>query len=202
MEHLIITIGRQYGSGGHAIGKETARILNIPFYDRELIELSSEKSGIEAGTLSLHDERTNPASLFKTKSGGAGRHGAPIGETLFQTQCQVIRELAQKSSCVIIGRCADYVLRDDPGLFSVFICAPVQQRIARIMERNRMSQEDAAQAVERVSRQRQTYYNHHTGKIWGDPGSYRLVMDSSLLGIQGTAASLSQQALEFQRLLS
>ncbi len=199
METVIVTIGRQYGSGGHAIGARLGELLGIPCYDRELIQLSSEKSGIEAGTLALHDERTSSASLFKIPEKGnrITDQGTPIVDTLFLAQSQVIRELAQKGSCVIIGRCADYVLQDQAELFSVFVSAPVEARVARIAERNHMSESDAEMAVRKVDKQRRTYYEFYTDKEWGAAESYKLTVDSSQFGIEGTARMLEEIVRQF-----
>ena len=195
MKKVIITVGRQYGSGGRAIGEMLAERLGIPFYDKKLIEMASEKSGVDQGILAIHNERAVQATLMKVK-GGTGLKGKPVGEMLYQTQAQIIRELADQGSCVIIGRCADYVLKDREELFSVFITAPVSKRIERIMERNRMSREDAVQAVEKVDRQRADYYLHYTGKTWGAPESYGLTLDSSQRGMEGTAEYLRELILE------
>ena len=197
MKKVLMTIGRQYGSGGHEIGERVSKILRIPFFDRELIELASEKSGIEQGLLAIHDERTTPAVLLKTKSGGGTSGGEFIGEVLFAAQSRIILEEAQKGSCVIIGRCANYVLRDYPELISVYVTAPLELRIQRIMERNRMSREDAQTAVEKVDRQRQTYYEHYTGRQWGGGKDYRLTIDSSRLGVETTAERLAQLVQRF-----
>ncbi len=197
MKKMIITVGRQYGSGGRAIGEMLAEHLGIPFYDRNLIEMAAEKSGVDQGILAIHNERAVQATLMKVK-GSAGLKGRPVGELLYQTQSQIIRELADQGSCVIIGRCADYILKDRKELFSVFITAPVPKRIERIMERNRMSREDAAEAVEKVDRQRADYYLHYTGKTWGAPESYGLTVDSSLRGVEGTAEYLQKLVLDFQ----
>lgn len=199
METVIVTIGRQYGSGGHAIGARLGELLGIPCYDRELIQLSSEKSGIEAGTLALHDERTSSASLFKIPEKGnrITDQGTPIVDTLFLAQSQVIRELAQKGSCVKIGRCADYVLQDQAELFSVFVSAPVETRVARIAERNHMSESDAEMAVRKVDKQRRTYYEFYTDKEWGAAESYKLTVDSSQFGIEGTARMLEEIVRQF-----
>lgn len=199
MGTVIVTIGRQYGSGGHAIGARLGELLGIPCYDRELIQLSSEKSGIEAGTLALHDERTSSASLFKIPEKGnrITDQGTPIVDTLFLAQSQVIRELAQKGSCVIIGRCADYVLQDQAELFSVFVSAPVEARVARIAERNHMSESDAEMAVRKVDKQRRTYYEFYTDKEWGAAESYKLTVDSSQFGIEGTARMLEEIVRQF-----
>lgn len=196
MEKIFITIGRQYGSGGHEIGERLAGILGIPFYDRELIELASEKSGIERGLLAIHDERPTPAALLKMKGGAGTMDGQPIGELLFKAQSGIILEAAQKGSCVLIGRCANYVLREQPELFSVYVTAPLEQRILRIMERNRMSREDAEAAVKKVDQQRKSYYNHHTGGHWGEASDYQLFMDSSRLGVEKTAEKLAELARE------
>ena len=196
MGKILITIGRQYGSGGHEIGERMAKILGLPFYDRELIELASKKSGIDRGLLAIHDERPTPAALLKTKGGAGTLDGKPIGELLFQAQSGIIIDAAGKGSCVVIGRCANYVLREEPELFSIYVTAPLEQRIQRIMERNRMSREDAAAAVEKVDRQRSDYYNHHTGRNWGEGCEYELTIDSSVLGVAETAQRLAQMAQE------
>lgn len=199
MEKVFVTIGRQYGSGGHAIGEQLGKLLGIPCYDRELIQLSSEKSGIEAGTLALHDERTSSASLFKIPEKGnrITEHGTPIVDTLFLAQSQVIRELAEKGSCIIIGRCADYVLQDREECFSAFVTAPTEARIARIAERNHMSRNDAEMAVRKVDKQRRTYYEFYTDKEWGAAESYKLTVDSSQFGIEGTARMLEEIVRQF-----
>ena len=193
MNKIIVTIGRQFGSGGHNVGKFLAQSLQIPYYDRNLIEMASEKSGIEVGLLSYYDERTSASSLMKAKSGEAAARGIPVGETLFQVQSQLILEIARAGSCVIVGRCADYILRDFPELFSIFITAPVPDRLARVMDRNHMPEEDAAAALKKVDHQRAVYYNFYTGKKWGDPKSYHLTVDSSILGIEGTARLLEDK---------
>lgn len=190
MKKVLVTIGRQYGSGGHEIGERMAGILEMPFYDRELIELASEKSGIERGILAIYDERTTKAAILKMKSGSMGAGGEPVGDVLFQAQSEIIREAAEKGSCIVIGRCANYVLRERPELFSIYVTAPMEQRIQRIMERNRMCREDARAAVEKVDQQRKTYYEHHTGRLWGGEKEYDLTIDSSVLGIEKTVQKL------------
>ena len=193
MNKIIVTIGRQCGSGGHNVGKALAHSLQIPYYDRNLIEMASQKSGIEVGLLSYYDERTSPSSLMKAKGGEAAAKGVSVGESLFQVQSQLILDIARAGSCVIVGRCADYILRDFPELFSVFITAPVPERLARVMDRNHMPEEDAAAALKKVDRQRAVYYNFYTGKQWGAPESYHLTVDSSILGIEGTARLLEDK---------
>ena len=193
MNKIIVTIGRQFGSGGHNVGKALAHSLQIPYYDRNLIEMASQKSGIEVGLLSYYDERTSPSTLMKAKGGEDAAKGVSVGESLFQVQSQLILDIARAGSCVIVGRCADYILRDFPELFSVFITAPVPERLARVMDRNHMPEEDAAAALEKVDRQRAVYYNFYTGKQWGAPESYHLTVDSSILGIEGTARLLEDK---------
>ncbi len=193
MNKIIVTIGRQFGSGGHNVGKALAHSLQIPYYDRNLIEMASQKSGIEVGLLSYYDERTSPSSLMKAKGGEAAAKEVSVGESLFQVQSQLILDIARAGSCVIVGRCADYILRDFPELFSVFITAPVPERLARVMDRNHMPEEDAAAALKKVDRQRAVYYNFYTGKQWGAPESYHLTVDSSILGIEGTARLLEDK---------
>lgn len=194
MGHIIIAMGRRYGSGGREIGKLLAKRLEIPFYDRELVEMAARKSGIDQGVLEILNERASQATLLKTKSAAGGRQ---IGELLYQTQSQIIRELAEEGSCVIIGRCANYVLRGREDLFTAFVTAPEEKRIERIMERNRMCREDAARAVEKVDRQRREYYEYYTKGHWGGPEDYDLIVDSSILGPEGTAELLEEKARAF-----
>lgn len=184
----IINIGRQFGSGGKLVAVEVGRKLGIHVYDNELITKAAEESGFSKEFFARSDERR---SIFSLSSFfGSGRFGSPrnyVGDNeLFRIQSDVIRKIASKESAVFVGRCANYILRDLTCL-DVFIAAPLDDRAARVAERQTISLEAARELVEKQDRVRQTYYNFFTFGHWGAASDYDLCLNSSLLGIAGTA---------------
>lgn len=191
MQKTLITIGRQFGSGGGYVAKAVARMLDIPFYDNELISKAAEESGFSRELFRERDER---ASLFSMSTFfESWRFGQPQNymndNTLFSIQSKVIREIADKGPAVIIGRCADYILRDLETL-DVFVTAPLEFRIRRVMEREKMERQEAENLIRRKDRTRETYYNYFTFGSWGTAANYDLCIDSSILDIEGTAAAI------------
>ena len=196
MEHLIITIGRQLGSGGRHIGKQLAEQLNLSFYDKELINLASQESGLSKELFEQADEKKQN-NLFGTWFGLRSSlmvgdyqiNSSLCNESLFQIQSDVIRRLAEQQSCVFVGRCADYILRDNPRCFNIFISADPDDRIRRVSEMMQVSQEGAKEISEKskelirqTDKKRAEYYNYYTNKEWGAAKSYHLCINSSLLG--------------------
>ena len=195
-ENMIITIGRQFGSGGHQVGRKLAKELGLKIYDKELLKLVAEESGICEKVLENYDEKPTSSLLYSIVMDvypSMNYVGTTLNQQIYQAQYDAIRRLDERESCVIVGRGADYILRDFPELFSVFITAPVPERLARVMDRNHIPEEDAAAALKKVDRQRAVYYNFYTGKQWGAPESYHLTVDSSILGIEGTARLLEDK---------
>ncbi|MDR1371250.1 MAG: cytidylate kinase-like family protein [Dysgonamonadaceae bacterium] len=191
-EKYVINIGRQLGSGGRIIGKKLAESLGISFYDKELIGITAKESGLGKEFFEKADEKTK-FGFFGTLLGlvsGVGGEGYTDNylqnETLFKIQSDVIRELAEKNSCVFVGRCADYILRNHPRCVNIFVCADPGDRIERIVEYEKISPDKARSMVERVDKQRTNYYNYYTGKEWGVAASYHLCINTSLLGIEKT----------------
>jgi cytidylate kinase len=189
--HTLITIGRQFGSGGGCVAQAVSRILGIPFYDNELISKAAEESGFSRDLFRERDER---ASLFSMSTFfESWRFGQPQNymndNTLFSIQSKVIRDVAERGDAIIIGRCADYILRDLPTL-DVFVTAPIDYRIRRVMEREKMERDEAETLIRRKDRTRETYYNYFTFGSWGAADSYDLCIDSSILGIEGTAEAI------------
>ena len=186
--HTIINVGRSFGSGGGYVGQAIGRILGIPVYDNELISKVAEESGYSKSLFAGEEKR----SLFSVSSFFAsGRlsyldSGYVNDNVMFNIQSEVIRSIAQKGDAVIIGRCADYILRDLKCL-DVFVCAPMEFRIKRLMENDGLSAEDAESLIRRKDRTRETYYNYYTFGSWGQASNYDLCVDSSILGIEGTA---------------
>ena len=185
----MITIGRQYGSGGREIGRMVADVLGIKYYDKELLTEAAKSSGVCQEMFEAVDERT--PSFFSNlwsfnlgfNSGAYLLGNTPLSDDrIYTAQCAVMRELAEKSSCVIVGRSADYVLRNNPRLVSVFIHASLEARVKRIMGRGDCETEDAARSLAaKKDKLRSSYYNFYTDKTWGDAASYDLSIDSSKL---------------------
>lgn len=185
----IITIGRSFGSGGGFIGQAVGKKLGIPFYDNELISKVAEESGYSKSLFADGEERRSlfsMSSFFSTSRLGVIDSGYVNDNVMFKIQSEVIRSIAQKGDAVIIGRCADYILRDYKCL-NVFVCAPEEYRIQRLMREEGLSEDEAEKLMRRKDRTRQTYYNYYTFGDWGQAANYNLCVDSSVLGIDGTA---------------
>jgi len=185
-----ITIGRQFGSCGKSIGQRLAEELGIAFYDKELITLASRESGLCPEFFEKADERNSRNLLHTFAMGfpfGSFQYSDVLSnDRLFQIQSDVIRKLAEEHSCVLVGRCADYILRDKTNCFNVFIHAPLANRIRTVQERDGISEQAARELVLKMDKTRPSYYNYYTDKTWGMASSYHLSVDSSLLGIEGT----------------
>lgn len=201
-ENLAINIGRQFGSGGRLIGEKLAKELQFSFYDKELINIASKKSGLGKEFFEEADEKRR----FGLSAGFLGLrtsilsdeflHNYLSNETLFKIQSDVIRELAQQSPAVFVGRCADYILRDNPFCLNIFITADNSDRIVRVMERQNLSEEKVADLLEKTDKKRAGYYNYYTNKKWGAAKSYHLCLNSSLLGIEGSVQFIRRLARE------
>ena len=185
----IITIGRSFGSGGGYIGQAIGKKLGIPFYDNELISKVAEESGYSKSLFADGEEKRSlfsMSSFFSSGRMGYIDSGYVNDNVMFKIQSEVIRSIAQKGDAVIIGRCADYILRDMKCL-NVFICAPEEYRIQRLMREEGLSEDEAEKLMRRKDRTRETYYNYYTFGAWGQAANYNLCVDSSVLGIDGTA---------------
>ncbi len=186
MANTIITIGRQFGSGGHEIGKIAAKELGIECYDSRLIQMASEKSCIGMEHLKPVDEKRANPWLYTVPSDYSNEmtgFGLPMNDMLFNVQSQVIRQLADRESCIIVGRCADSVLESYPNVISVFIRANMPERIKRITERQNISSREAESLIKKRDKDRSLYYNFFTDKKWGRAESYDIVLNSTTLGV-------------------
>ena len=187
MANKVITIARGYGSGGKTVGKRLAEKLGIAYYDHDLIRLASEESGIHESLFGQADERVK-GGLCK-KSNPYRENPLPpdsdefvSDENLFALQAQTIRRLADEQSCVIVGRCADFVLKDRPELVRVFIHADREACIRNIMDMYGVSEKEAEKTMEKTNRARSAYYRYYTGHEWDNACNYDLCLDSSRLG--------------------
>ena len=185
MKQIIITIGRQFGSGGLLVAKEIGARLGVPVYDNELIMKAAQDSGFDVEFFMRSDEKKSIFSLSALFSSGTDNCMSDSG--LFNMQCETIRRIAEQGPAVIVGRCADYVLRDDENMISVFLTSPLEARVERVMQRDGLSYEEAMEKIEKKDRSREDYYNYFTFGNWGVASTYNLCIDSSILGIEGTA---------------
>ena len=192
--NYVITIGREYGSGGREIAEKLAKSLNISFYDKNLINIVAERSGYRVEILDKADEKAaNP--LFSGYNIPPGFDVGTINDKLFWNQSSVIKDLAQKESCVIVGRCADYVLRDMDNVLNVFIQASMEARINRIMDRYLIDVPNIAKKeIQREDKIRRSYYQFYTDRKWGGNLGHHLVIDSSVLGVDGTVELIRTMA--------
>ena len=187
--HLIITIGRQIGAGGLGVARLLSQEFGLKVYDKELLAAVARESGLDEACFEKRDEKSSRGVLgalqsFRSMVGLYNRDGTDTvmnEDKLFQIQSEVMRGIAAKEDCIIVGRCADYILRDEPRLMSVFISASLDSRVKRIMAGEHLSEEDARRYVEQGDRKRAAYYNYYTFKKWGDSSSYDLCIDSSKL---------------------
>lgn len=185
-ENKIITIGRQIGSGGSQIGMEVAKRLGIKCYDKQLIELACNYGELDQNVLEEAEEkRPNPFlySVPRQMQNDKTGRGIAINDMVFNVQSEVIRQLAAKESCVLIGRCADYVLREQPGVTSVFIYADMNDRIRRLMEARKITRDEAITLIKKTDKSRRNYYECYTGKRWGAGASYDVTLNSAELGV-------------------
>ena len=190
--HIIINVGRQLGGGGQEIGRMLAKDFDAKYYDRELLNLAAKESGFSEEFFKRNDERKGFLRSFLHLPYGNGIGSANFyqnnfsQESLFKFQSDAIRKAAQESSCVFLGRCADYVLRDFDNVVNVFITASLDFRTQIVAREKGISQEEARKIIGQKERNRAEYYHYYTGKQWGAAASYDLCIDASLLGVQET----------------
>lgn len=190
---MIITIARQFGSGGREIGEKLAKSLDIKFYDKELISRAAKESGMSKELFERVDETAANSFLYSIVTGAymIGNHVStnldlPINDKLFIIQSDIIKDIAAEGSCVIVGRCADYILRDNPDCIKLFIHADLDKRIEKATRDYGLAQEKAEANILKTDKKRGTYYNYYTGEKWGIASNYHMCLDSGVLGIDGT----------------
>ena len=191
--NTIITIARQYGSGGHDMGKKLSEELKIPFYDKELLERAAKDSGFCQEIFENYDEKPTNSFLYSlvmdTYSMGystAAFAEMPLNHKIFLAQFNAIKDIAKEGPCVIVGRCADYALADFPNVVNVYLYADMQSRIARIARRHDVTDSKAKDLIQKTDKSRASYYNYYTNKKWGEATGYDLCLNTASLGIDGT----------------
>lgn len=206
--NTIITIGRQFGSGGREIGEMLAKQYGIKCYDKELLSRAAKESGFCEEMIQNHDERPTNSFLYNlvmdTYSFGYNASSfvdMPISHKVFLAQFDTIKKIAEEGPCVIVGRCADYALSDFDNVLNIFIHADEEAKIKRIKERfaDVKTDEQARDMMNKKDKQRQSYYNYYSSKKWGRSDSYDLSINSSILGIEGTVKFISQYVEDFEQ---
>ena len=191
---FVVNVGRQLGSGGREVGEKLASRLGIDFYDKELINLASEESGLCREFFEKADERASQGivgGLFGMRFPFVGDGSIPSmnclsNDALFKVQSDVIRRLAEEKSCLFVGRCADYILRDHPRCVNIFISSTREDRVRRLCNLHSISESAALEMMNKADKKRSEYYNYYSYKTWGAAASYHLCIDSSVLGVDGT----------------
>lgn len=195
--NTIITIGRQYGSGGREIGNLVAERLGIKLYDKEMLAVAAKESGICEEIFETHDEKPTNSFLYSlvmdTYSMGYSGNAytdMPINHKVFLAQFDAIKKIADEGPCILVGRCADYALENYDNMISIFIHADLDARVKRIAGKYDLSDSKAKDRIIKTDKKRASYYNYYTNKKWGDASSYELCLDSSKLGIEATADAI------------
>lgn len=199
-DKFVVNIGRQLGSGGREIGEMLAVRLGIDFYDKELINLASEESGLCREFFEKADEKASQGiigGLFGMRFPFISEGTIPTmnclsNDALFKVQSDVIRKLAAEKSCLFVGRCADYILRDNPRCVNIFISSSREDRVARLRGLHSISESAAEEMMNKADKRRSEYYNYYSYKTWGAAATYHLCIDSSVLGIDGTVEYIEE----------
>ena len=182
MAKRIITISREFGSGGRFIGEEVAKKLGVAYYDKDIIGQIAEQSGLSPEYIQENAELSPKKGLFAYAFSGRDITGKSVEDMVYEAQRKVIREIAEKESCVIIGRNADFILRDRDDVLNVFIHGNMAEKVQRICKLYKVTEEDAAKLINDTDKRRRTNYNFYTEQKWGMAGNYTLSLNSSVLG--------------------
>ncbi len=197
-DYTIITVGRQFGSGGHEIANRLAERLDIPLYDRNLISMAAHELSLSYEEVENVDETilgkflsgyvVNTGSYTVFMNGN--EENIPLSDKVFRTQTAIMKKLAKRGSCIFVGRCADYILGDYSNCINVFVKAYKDDRVRRIMKKYRLNEKDAWSEIKKIDRERKLYYEAHTGREWGSTDTHEIVFNASLMGIEGVTDAL------------
>lgn len=195
MADSIITISRQYGSGGRFIGKMLAEKLGIPFYDNELISMAAKESGFSESLFENAEKNTTYSLLYSLSMFGstaAGMYGLPLSDKVFLIQSDIIKKVAEQGSCVIVGRCADYILREKKDVIHFFLYSDMDSRVRRAVKYYGLSENKAKDEIEKKDKKRAAYYNYYTGGRWGETKNYHLCINTDFVGIDSCVNILAE----------
>ncbi|MCR5293912.1 MAG: cytidylate kinase-like family protein [Lachnospiraceae bacterium] len=189
--NIVITISREYGSGGRAVGERLAKELGIEYYDKDIIKMAAEESGINEGLFNMTEEKVKAKAMSRlTRNIYTGELISPdkrdftSPENLFSYQAKIIKQLADRESCIVVGRCADFILEGRDNVVRVFIHAPKSYRLSQAEKRMSLSPKELDRYVDKVNHEREVYYEHFTGRKWSDAHHFDLCLDVSRLGVE------------------
>lgn len=198
MKNYIVTIAREYGSGGRECGKKLAELTGYKFYDKDLITLAAQKSGMSTDALNSVDEKAASSLLYTLALGssiynsGMGSVNLPINDKLFVVQSQIIKDIANSGEgAIIVGRCADYVLSERDNVVKVYITSDFDTRVNTVMKRHDLTQSQARDLIIKTDKRRSNYYSYHTGEKWGKADKYDVVVSTARIGIDGAAGLIA-----------
>lgn len=189
MKNFVITIGRQFGCGAHEIGTRLAERLGVAYYDKEIIKRAAQDSGFDEKLFHFYDEKPTSSFLFNVSADGyipIGNDTMSLEDRIIQYQFDTIKKVASEGSCIIVGRCADYVLRDYTNTLSVFLHGDYDYRINRIVNLYGISEKDAAKEIKSTDKKRAKFHNFYSDSRWGEADTYDLAVDVSKLGLDET----------------
>lgn len=198
MKNYIVTIAREYGSGGRECGKKLAELTGYKFYDKDLITLAAQKSGMSTDALNSVDEKAASSLLYTLALGssiynsGMGSVNLPINDKLFVVQSQIIKDIANSGDgAIIVGRCADYVLSERDNVVKVYITSDFDTRVNTVMKRHDLTQSQARDLIIKTDKRRSNYYSYYTGEKWGKADKYDVVVSTARIGIDGAAGLIA-----------
>ncbi|MGN1203281.1 MAG: AAA family ATPase [Eubacterium sp.] len=195
MKNYVISIGRQFGCGAHEIAEKLSGKLEIPYYDKEIIKRAAKESGFDENLFAFYDEKPTRSFLYNVSTDGfttISNNGIPLEDQIFQYQFDAIRKYAEEGSCIIVGRCADYILKDTPNLLTVFLHANDDFRRERVVKLYGVSERNAAKEIKAMDKKRARFHNFYCDDKWGDASTYDLSIDVSRLGIDDTVNLISE----------
>ncbi len=195
----IIAISREYGSGGRYVAMQLAKNLDIPLYDKEILTIAAQESGISKEFFEEYDEKPTRSYLFSLMASLPGRSNImdgttslPLNHKVFLAQFEAIKEVVKKGPCIIVGRCADWVLQEDPRLLKVFIQAPMEVKKERVVKYYGVKAEKAEDTIKKTDKQRANYYEYYTSNKWGKRQGFDLCVNAGLLGIENTVKLIEE----------
>lgn len=198
MKNYIVTIAREYGSGGRECGKKLAELTGYKFYDKDLITLAAQKSGMSTDALNSVDEKAASSLLYTLALGssiynsGTGSVNLPINDKLFVVQSQIIKDIANSGEgAIIVGRCADYVLSERDNVVKIYITSDFDTRVNTVMKRHDLTQSQARDLIIKTDKRRSNYYSYYTGEKWGKADKYDVVVSTARIGIDGAAGLIA-----------
>lgn len=193
--NYIITIGRQFGCGAHEITTKLSQRLNIPYYDKEIMKRASKESGFNEKLFHFYDEKPTRSFLYNVSTDGLMAFaGTPqtLEDQIMQYQFNTIKKVSEEGSCIIVGRCAEYILRDNPSLFSVYLHADDDYRLRRVVNQYGYSEKNALKEIKTVDKKRARFHNFYSDENWGEAATYDLCIDVSALGVDKTVDLIEQ----------